>query len=138
MPSFNFNYPSIGITNITDKLSVYRSVTYIGKGPTVYYLKLEAIAGVKASIYADVLRFSKPGNKITYRIDFLPYKNSNGSFEFGSLTWRNDVYMLRSLIILLLIWFESYIFDQYVVDKLNKIRLHKTSNTCTSVVFKRN
>ncbi|XP_076935280.1 subtilisin-like serine-protease S [Bidens hawaiensis] len=95
-PSYNFNYPSIGVANMAGNLSVYRTVTYTGQGPTVYYSKLEAIAGVKASVYPNVLRFSKSGEKMTYRVDFVPYKSSNGSFEFGSLTWRNDVHMVRS------------------------------------------
>ncbi|KAM0053050.1 putative tripeptidyl-peptidase II [Helianthus debilis subsp. tardiflorus] len=95
-PSYNFNYPSIGIANMSGKLSVYRTVTYVGEGPTVYYSKLEAITGVRTSVYPNVLRFSKSGEKLTYRIDFVPNKSSNGSFEFGSLTWRNDVHLVRS------------------------------------------
>ncbi|KAJ0810683.1 putative tripeptidyl-peptidase II [Helianthus annuus] len=94
--SYNFNYPSIGVANMVGNLSVYRTVTYIGEGPTVYYSTLEAIAGVKAWVYPDVLRFSKSGEKMTYRIDFVPYKSNNGSYEFGSLTWKNDDHMVRS------------------------------------------
>ncbi|KAI7752947.1 hypothetical protein M8C21_023259 [Ambrosia artemisiifolia] len=95
-PSYNFNYPSIGVANMAGNVSVYRTVTYVGEGPTVYFSKLEVIAGVKAWVYPDVLRFTKSGEKMTYRIDFVPYKSSNGSFVFGSLTWRNDVHMVRS------------------------------------------
>ncbi|KAI3696911.1 hypothetical protein L6452_29524 [Arctium lappa] len=94
-PSYNFNYPSIGVANMAGSLSVYRTVTYIGNGPTVYYSKLQ-INGLKASVYPDVLRFSKSGEKTTYRIDFVPYKSSNGSFEFGSLMWSNNVHRVRS------------------------------------------
>ncbi|KAJ0795423.1 putative tripeptidyl-peptidase II [Helianthus annuus] len=96
IPSYNFNYASIGVFNMSGNVSVYRTVTYVGEGPTVYYSKLQAITGVRSSVYPNVLRFSKSGEKLTYRIDFVPYKSSNGSFEFGSLTWRNDVHMVRS------------------------------------------
>ncbi|KAI3511893.1 hypothetical protein L1887_19053 [Cichorium endivia] len=93
--SYNFNYPSIGVANLTGNMSVYRTVTYIGEGPTVYYSKLE-ITGVKASVYPNVLRFGKWGEKMTYRIDFVAYESSNGSFEFGSLTWTNNLHTVRS------------------------------------------
>ncbi|KAI3738617.1 hypothetical protein L2E82_28654 [Cichorium intybus] len=93
--AYNFNYPSIGITNLTGNLSVYRTVTYIGEGPTVYYSKLE-ITGVKASVYPNVMRFGNSGENMTYRIDFEAYESSNGRFEFGSLTWANDLHMVRS------------------------------------------
>ncbi|XP_023738057.1 subtilisin-like serine-protease S [Lactuca sativa] len=94
-PSYNFNYPSIGVANLTGNLSVYRTVTYIGEGPAVFYSKLE-ITGVKASVYPNVMRFGKSGEKMTYRIDFGTYKSSNGSFEFGSLTWMNNIYRVKS------------------------------------------
>ncbi|GKB01749.1 subtilisin-like protease SBT5.3 [Tanacetum coccineum] len=95
-PSYNFNYPSIGVANMAGNLSVYRTVTYIGQGPTTYYSNLQIIEGVKTSVYPDVMRFSKPGEQMTYRIDFVPYKSSNGSFVFGSLTWKNGVHRVRS------------------------------------------
>nr|GEW70143.1 subtilisin-like protease SBT5.3 [Tanacetum cinerariifolium] len=95
-PSYNFNYPSIGVANMAGNLSVYRTVTYIGQGPTTYYSNLQIIEGVKTSVYPDVMRFSKSGEKMTYRIDFVPYKSSNGSFEFGSLTWMNGFHRVRS------------------------------------------
>lgn len=93
--SYNFNYPSIGVANLTGNLSVYRTVTYIGEGPAVYHSILE-ITGVKASVYPNVIRFQKSGEKMTYRIDFGTYKSSNGSFEFGSLTWMNNIYRVKS------------------------------------------
>ncbi|MFS7989404.1 putative tripeptidyl-peptidase II [Helianthus anomalus] len=96
--SYNFNYPSIGVDNMAGNLSVYRTVTYIGDGPTVYYSKLEAITGVKTLVSPNVLRISKSGEKMTYRIDFVPYKSSNGRFDLGSFTWRNNVHVVRSRI----------------------------------------
>ncbi|KAL8263051.1 hypothetical protein R6Q59_024400 [Mikania micrantha] len=95
-PSYNFNYPSIGVANVKGNVSVYRTVTYIGKGPTVYYSKFEAIAGVNVSVYPDVLRFRRSGEKMSFRVDLVAYKSSNGSFEFGSLTWWNEVHRVRS------------------------------------------
>ncbi|MFS7899397.1 putative tripeptidyl-peptidase II [Helianthus anomalus] len=80
-PSYNFNYPSIGVANMSGKLSVYRTVTYVGEGPTVFLSKT---------------RSNYRREKLIYRIDFVPYKSSNGIFEFGSLTWRNDVHLVRS------------------------------------------
>ena len=36
LPSYNLNYPSIGVSNMNGSLSVHRTVTYYGRGQTVY------------------------------------------------------------------------------------------------------
>lgn len=82
------------------KLSVYRTVTYVGEGPTLYASQLEYPSGVNISIIPRILRFTNTGEKLTYRIDFTPSKISNGSFVFGALTWSNGIHRVRSPIAL--------------------------------------
>jgi len=94
--SYNFNYPSIGVSNLNGSLSVYRTVTYYGEEPTVYSASIENPSGVKVTVTPAELKFWKTGEKITFRIDFLPFKKSNGNFVFGSLIWNNGKQRVKS------------------------------------------
>ncbi|KHN21133.1 Subtilisin-like protease [Glycine soja] len=98
--SYNFNYPSIGVSNLNSSLSVYRTVTYYGQGPTLYHASVENPSGVNVKVTPEELKFSKTGEKITFRIDFFPFKNSNGNFVFGALIWNNGIQSVRSPIAL--------------------------------------
>lgn len=93
---YDFNYPSIGVSNMKGNLSVHRKVTYIGKGPTVYKAKMDYPDGVKVSVIPSELKFKNPGEKMSFRIEFTPYKTSNGDFVFGALTWTNGIHRVRS------------------------------------------
>ncbi|TKY67081.1 CO(2)-response secreted protease [Spatholobus suberectus] len=94
--SYNFNYPSIGVSNLNGSLSVYRTVTYRGEEPTVYYASVENPSGVNVRVTPAELKFWKSGEKITFRIDFLPFKNSNGNYVFGALIWNNGIQRVMS------------------------------------------
>ncbi|RZB74993.1 Subtilisin-like protease SBT5.3 isoform A [Glycine soja] len=48
--SSNFNYPSIGVSNLNGSSSVYRTVTYYGQGPTVYHASVENPSGVNVKV----------------------------------------------------------------------------------------
>ncbi|GFZ17790.1 subtilisin-like serine endopeptidase family protein [Actinidia rufa] len=95
-PSYNFNYPSIGVSNMNGSLSVQRTVTYYGKDSTVYYSKVDYPSGVKVKVTPNKLNFSKAGEKMSFRIDMIPFKSSNGGFVFGALTWSNGIHRVRS------------------------------------------
>ncbi|KAL9676625.1 hypothetical protein QQ045_004841 [Rhodiola kirilowii] len=98
--SYNFNYPSIGVSNMKGRLSVWRSVTYYGHGPTTYVSRVECPAGVRTSVTPSELKFTKNGETASFRLDFAPLKDSNGTFVFGSLTWISDWHKVRSPIAL--------------------------------------
>ncbi|KAK3016729.1 hypothetical protein RJ639_006707 [Escallonia herrerae] len=95
-PPYDFNYPSIGVSNMNGNLSVHRTVTYYGEGYTTYYAKLDYPDGVNVSVTPHELKFRKAGEKVSFRVDFAPYKSSNGSFVFGALTWSNGIHRIRS------------------------------------------
>ncbi|KAF9614677.1 hypothetical protein IFM89_019805 [Coptis chinensis] len=48
-PSYDLNYPSIGIASMNGSVSVNRTVTYYGTGPTTYLAYVENPEGVKKS-----------------------------------------------------------------------------------------
>lgn len=94
--SYELNYPSIGVSKMKGSLSVFRKVIYVGKGPTVYVSQLDYPSGVIVTVVPKELKFSRTGEELSFRIDFKPYKSSNGSFVFGALTWSNDIHGVRS------------------------------------------
>lgn len=99
-PSHNFNYPSIGVSNLNGSLSVHREVTYCGHGAAVYDAYVDYPAGVKITVTPSKLKFTKTGEKISFRVDIIPFKSSNGNFVFGALTWSNGIHKVRSPIAL--------------------------------------
>ncbi|KAK1588594.1 hypothetical protein Q3G72_024861 [Acer saccharum] len=99
-PTYNFNYPSIGISKMNGSLSVYRTVTYYGKGPTVYVAHVNCPSGVDVKVIPDKLDFTETGEKKTFRVDFKAFNKSDGNFVFGDLTWSNGILRVRSPIAL--------------------------------------
>lgn len=100
IPSYNFNYPSIGISSLNGSVSVYRTVTHYGNSQSVYIASVKSPAGVYVTVAPYMLKFNSVGEKQTYRVDFKPFKDSNGSFVFGSITWSDGRHVVRSPIAL--------------------------------------
>ncbi|OVA03588.1 Peptidase S8/S53 domain [Macleaya cordata] len=96
IPSYDLNYPSIGVASMNGSVSVLRTVTYYGKGPTAFNASVENPSGVKVAVTPYNLKFKESGEKMSFKVDFMPYKSSNGSFVFGSITWSNGIYKVRS------------------------------------------
>lgn len=94
--SYDFNYPSIGVSNLTGNISVHRTVTYYGQGPAVYKAEVDYPAGVDVSVTPNELRFEKTGDKMSFTISFTPYETSNGEFVFGAFTWTDGIHVVRS------------------------------------------
>ncbi|XP_058008057.1 subtilisin-like serine-protease S [Hevea brasiliensis] len=94
--SYDFNYPSISVSNMRGSVSVLRTVTYYGKGPTTYTASVDYPAGVKVTVTPAALKFTRTGEKMSFRIDFTPLKTSNGNFVFGALIWSNGIHKVRS------------------------------------------
>ncbi|XP_057806178.1 subtilisin-like serine-protease S isoform X2 [Salvia miltiorrhiza] len=94
--SYDFNYPSIGISNLKGNISVHRTVTYYGEGPAVYKAEVDSPAGVYVSVTPNKLSFKKMGEKMSFMINFTPYKTSEENFVFGALTWTDGMHVVRS------------------------------------------
>lgn len=94
--SYDFNYPSIGVSNLRGNISVHRTVTYYGEGPAVYKAEVDSPAGVYVSVTPNELSFEKMGEKMSFTINFAPYNTSNGDYMFGALTWTDGLHVVRS------------------------------------------
>ncbi|KAI3901049.1 hypothetical protein MKW92_050104 [Papaver armeniacum] len=80
IPTYDLNYPSIGVANMNGSATVVRTVTYYGHGPAVF--------GSTSKEAGEQMKFS---------VSFVADKTSHGSLVFGSLTWSSgNKYNVRS------------------------------------------
>ncbi|KHN09070.1 CO(2)-response secreted protease-like [Glycine soja] len=98
----NINYPSIAI-NFSGKRAVNlsRTVTNVGEDDeTVYSPIVDAPSGVHVTLTPNKLRFTKSSKKLSYRVIFSSTLTSLKEDLFGSITWSNGKYMVRSPFVL--------------------------------------
>lgn len=100
MHTYNLNYPSIAISNVKGKMSVYRTAKNCHDGWWTYNVTVENPVGVSINVVPSTLKFSKAGQAERFRVDIVPSQTTNGSFVFGSITWRDGLHRVRSPIAL--------------------------------------
>ncbi|KAF8396427.1 hypothetical protein HHK36_018046 [Tetracentron sinense] len=98
--AYNLNYPSIGIASLSGNMSVHRTLTYYGKGPTIYIANVEQPEGVKIVVKPHKLNFKNYGEKMSFKVDFIPHNDGSFMFVTGALTWDNGLHKVRSPIAL--------------------------------------
>jgi hypothetical protein len=99
----NINYPSIAISNFSEKgiVNVSRTVTNVGEeDETVYSAIVDAPSGVKVQLIPEKLQFTKSSKKISYQVIFSYTLIPLNDDLFGTITWRNDKYSVRSPFVL--------------------------------------
>lgn len=100
----NINYPSISISNFSGEESrrVSRTVTnvasrLVGDEDTVYTVSIDAPEGLRVGVVPRRLHFTKVGDKLSYQVVFSsPSKSTLKEDAFGSITWSNGMYSVRS------------------------------------------
>ncbi|KAI3923107.1 hypothetical protein MKX01_014490 [Papaver californicum] len=101
IPTYDLNYPSIGVANMNGSVTVIRTVTYCGHGPAVFdsAVILDNPAGVKmkVTVKPKQLKFKEAGEKMKFSVQFVSDETNHGSLVFGSLTWSyGNKYKVRS------------------------------------------
>lgn len=96
IPSYNLNYPSIGVAQVKGKMSVYRMMKNVHDGEWCYTASLEQPEGAILGVVPNKLKFRRAGEKKRFRIDVVPRKPSSGKFVFGSITWTDGIHKVRS------------------------------------------
>ena len=92
----DLNQPNIAIGALAGKQTVTRTVTAVGnKGTTSYRPQVVAPAGVDVSVSPSVLKVT-PGGTATYRVTLTRTGAAFDRYVFGSLTWTNGTYAVRS------------------------------------------
>ncbi|KAI3940228.1 hypothetical protein MKW98_027082 [Papaver atlanticum] len=95
-PTYNLNYPSIGVASINREVSVIRTVTYVGRGQATFKAFTQDPHGVKVAVKPNVLRFKKTGERKLFRVHLMPSETTNNTFVTGSLSWRSGLYQVAS------------------------------------------
>ncbi|GFP97719.1 co(2)-response secreted protease [Phtheirospermum japonicum] len=90
------NYPSILISGLkaNGSKTVKRTVTNVGEVYSTYTVSVEAPAGVHVEVVPIKLHFTKNVKKQSFQVTFIT-TTSKGHL-FGSLTWSNGKYKVRS------------------------------------------
>ncbi|XP_058780809.1 CO(2)-response secreted protease-like [Vicia villosa] len=99
----NINYPSIAISNFIGKesVNVSRTVTNVGeKYETVYSAIIDAPSEVKVQLIPEKLNFTKNSKKLSYQVIFSSTLTSLKGDLFGSITWDDGNYKVRSPFVL--------------------------------------
>ncbi|KAI3992840.1 hypothetical protein MKX01_021563 [Papaver californicum] len=96
IPTYNLNYPSIGVANMNGSVSVIRTVTYVGRGPATFKAFTQDPSEVKVAVKPNVLRFKETGERKSFRVHFMPSETTNNTFVTGSLSWRSGLYQVTS------------------------------------------
>ncbi|KAL4279317.1 hypothetical protein GQ457_03G037960 [Hibiscus cannabinus] len=94
----NINYPSISISDFDETAGrkVIRTLTNVaGDAKTVYNVSVEAPTGLYVRVVPDNLEFTKIGDKSSYQVSFST-ENLLKKDVFGSITWSNGKYKVRS------------------------------------------
>ncbi len=96
----NINYPSIAISKFdgTASKNVSRTVTNLGgDGETIYAATVDAPSGITVKVIPDKLKFTKNNEKLSYQVIFSSSSASTLKEDvFGSITWTNGKYKVRS------------------------------------------
>ena len=92
----DLNQPNIAIGALAGKQTVTRTVTAVdSKGSSSYTPRIVAPAGVSVSVSPKVLKV-KPGRTATYTVTFTRTTAPFDQYAFGSLTWSNGKFSVRS------------------------------------------
>ncbi|KAK4429415.1 CO(2)-response secreted protease [Sesamum alatum] len=93
----DMNYPSIAISNLKENESktVNRTVTNVGEEDLTYTAVVEAPAGMHVEVVPNKLQFTKNVKKLSFQVRFK-LGSSSGEDLFGSVTWSNEKYKVRS------------------------------------------
>ncbi|KAL0360513.1 UNVERIFIED_CONTAM: CO(2)-response secreted protease [Sesamum radiatum] len=93
----NMNYPSIAISNLkgNESKTVNRTVTNVGEEDLTYTAVVEAPASMHVEVVPNKLQFTKSVKKLSFQVTFK-LGTSSGEDLFGSITWSNEKYKVRS------------------------------------------
>lgn len=99
----NINYPSIAISSIKGKgaVNVSRTVTNVGEeDETAYSPIVDAPSGVNVKLIPEKLQFTKSSKTLSYQVIFSLTSTTLKEGLFGSITWSNGKYTVRSHFVL--------------------------------------
>lgn len=94
----DLNQPNIAIGALAGKQTVTRTVTNVSVLPGIYIPQIVRPAGVDVTVTPRLL-VVKPGKKASYKVTFTRTTATFDEYAFGSLTWTNGLYKVRSQLV---------------------------------------
>jgi hypothetical protein len=94
----DLNQPNIAIGALAGKQTVTRTVTNVSILPGLYIPQIVKPAGVNVTVSPRIL-LVRPGGKATYRVTFTRTTAAFDEYAFGSLTWTNGLFKVRSQLV---------------------------------------
>ncbi|EHA8592019.1 putative Subtilisin-like protease SBT3.11 [Cocos nucifera] len=94
-PLYNLNLPSIAIPNLKDTVTIWRTVTYVGKVDAIYEAVLQPPPGVHMIVEPSTLEFNAKNKMRTFKVIFKSIHKLQGDYMFGSLTWWDGFHSVR-------------------------------------------
>ncbi|XP_057835748.1 subtilisin-like protease SBT5.3 isoform X2 [Cryptomeria japonica] len=96
---YNFNYPSISVSELKGPLFVRRTVTYVSKGPAVFEGIVRSFRGFDVALKPNKLTFSKMGEKKSFYVVLKPKEGLGESYAYGFWTWKSGHQKVTSPIV---------------------------------------
>ncbi|KAL2647554.1 hypothetical protein AAZV13_05G125100 [Glycine max] len=104
--TLNLNLPSILVPNLKRVATVMRTVTNVGNITAVYKALLKVPYGIKVRVEPQTLSFNSDARILNFSVSFLSTQKFHGDYKFGSLTWTDGKYFVRTPIAVRTIQFE--------------------------------
>ena len=95
IPVYHLNLPSISIPDLMTKVTVSRTVTNVGSAGSTYDAIVEPPPGARMKVRPSKLVFKKPNESKTFTVTLTSLVKTQGSFSFGSLTWKDKTHVVR-------------------------------------------
>lgn len=94
----NMNYPSIAVSNFkeNDRKKVTRTVTNVGEDESLYTAIIDTPTALEVQVTPNKLQFTRNNKKLSYEVTFSLTTSSLNGNGFGSITWTNGKYTVRS------------------------------------------
>ncbi|GFZ15307.1 subtilase 1.3 [Actinidia rufa] len=95
----DLNYPALSAvfpesTNVT-VLTLHRTVTNVGPPVSNYHVNVSPFKGAFVKVEPAMLKFTRKNQKLSYKVMFTT-KSRQTEPEFGSLIWKDGLYVVRS------------------------------------------
>jgi subtilisin family serine protease len=91
----NLNYPSIAVSEVPGTKTVTRTVTNVSDETGRYRVQVDEPRGYDVTVTPDRITLA-PGEFATFEVTFVNQDAPVGEWRFGSLTWHDGRYRVRS------------------------------------------
>ncbi|KAE8796533.1 Subtilisin-like protease [Hordeum vulgare] len=90
LPAYHLNLPSIAVPELRRPITLWRTVTNVGKLDSVYHAQVQSPTGVRMEVEPPVLVFDAMNKVHTFKVKLSPMWKLQGDYTFGSITWRKE------------------------------------------------